>query len=313
MSSSPPLPDLIKFESVASHVGSQAVDAMSRAWRRAGGTVIQTEHPSRIAKKLLGHRPRAETTSDAVLIPLMGPQMYWIPEFFPAQRREIYLFCWDVWPSNTPKWREIFEYLKPRKVFMTTSDAVRAWKSPAVLTQWMAEATDVSDFDSTTPLTERGIDVLELGRKWTWLHDAITGPLQDREARHLYQPDETTIIFPTVEGFVQGMQNSKCAICVPGSITHPAKYGQFVALTHRYLETMAAGAVPVGVCPPDLQELVGYNPVVNIDLARPLTAFESILVNPGAFSELKERNRIAVERCGDWRVRIEELRYACTE
>jgi hypothetical protein len=311
MFSALPLPNLINPEPAASHPSYQTVTAMTRAWQRAGGTVIEAERPSRIGRKLLRRHAQARTTSAAVLLPLMGPRTDWIPAFSPTQRRELYLFCWDVWPSNAPRWREIFDQLKPRKVFMTNSDAVRAWNSPTGLTEWMPEATDVSAFDPSTPLTERSIDVLELGRKWNWLHAEITVPLHDRGARHLYQSDETSIIFPTVESFVHGMQNSKCVICVPGSITHPEIYGQFVALTQRYLETMAAGAVPVGVCPPDLRKLMGYNPVVEVERARPLMAFDHILNNLSAFSDARERNRIAVEQAADWRVRVEELRHAC--
>jgi len=312
MPSPSPLPDLIDLEPAAAHPAYQTVDAMGLAWRRAGGTVITAERPSRIGRRLLRQRAQARTLSDAVLLPLLGPRSDLIPVFSPTQRRELYLFCWDVWPSNASKWREIFDQLKPRKVFMTTSDAVRAWKSPAVNTELMPDATDVSAFNPSTPLAERSIDVLELGRKWNWLHTAITVPLHDRGARHHYQTDDTTIVFPDAERFVQGMQDSKCVVCVPGSITHPAKFGQIAALTPRYLETMAAGAIPVGICPPDLQELMGYSPVVEIDRSRPLVAFEHILDNPSTFAELKERNRLSVEKKADWRVRIEELRDACT-
>jgi hypothetical protein len=150
-----------------------------------------------------------------------------------------------------------------------------------------------------------------LGRKWNWLHSEITVPLRERGARHLYQPDDTTIVFPDSESFMQGMQNSKSVVCVPGSITHPERYGQFGALTPRYLETMAAGAIPVGVCPPDLQELMGYNPVVEIDRASPMMTIDNILDNLGPFSETKDRNRLTVEQNADWSVRIEQLRHAC--
>lgn len=311
MANLPPLPHLINPEPSHPHPGYQAVHAMTRSWKRAGGTVIAAERPSRIARKVLRARSKVSTKSEAVLLPLIGPQKDWIPEFSPAQRRELYLFCWDVWPSNMSRWQEIFEQLKPRKVFMTTTDAARVFKSSAVHTEWMPDATDVSGFVPSTPLTDRTIDVLELGRKWNWLHTAITVPLQERGARHLYQPDETTIIFPNSESFTQGMQDSKCVVCVPGSITHPEKFGQFGALTPRYLETMAAGAIPVGVCPPDLREMLGYNPVVEIDRAHPMMTFDNLLNNLGPFSEVKERNRLAVEQNADWSVRIEQLRQAC--
>lgn len=311
MLSFPPLPNLISPEPAAAHPSYQTISAMTRAWQRAGGTVIEAERPSRVKRKFLRHRCKAETTSEAVLLPLMGPRIDWIPVFTPTQSRELYLFCWDVWPSNASKWRTIFDELKPRKIFMTSSDAVRAWKSPAAQAEWMPEATEVSAFDPSTPLMERGIDVLELGRKWNWLHAAITVPLRERGASHLYQPDDSTLIFSTAERFIQGMQDSKSVICVPGSITHPERYGQFVALTQRYLETMAAGAIPVGVCPPDLRELMGYNPVVEIDRTRPLRAIDQILDNLGSFSDFREGNRRVLEQKADWSVRIEQLRYAC--
>jgi hypothetical protein len=313
LAKTPPLPGLINPKPAEPHPSYQAVNAMARAWQRAGGTVIEAEHPSRIGRKLLRRRARATATPEAVLLPLVGPATDWIPVFSAPQPRELYLFCWDVWPSNAPRWREIFEHLKPRKVFMTTSDAVRAWQSPAFHVEWMPDATDVSAFDPSKPLEDRSIDVLELGRKWNWLHTAITGPLKDRGARHLYQADETTVIFDNTKCFIEGMQDSKSVVCVPGSVTHPEKFGPAAVLTPRYLETMAAGAIPVGVCPPDLEEVMGYNPVIEIDRGRPLLAFENILDDPSAFSEVKERNRMVLEQKADWRVRIEELRYACAK
>lgn len=309
----PPLPDLINPHTATTHPSYQTIDAMARAWQIAGGTVIEGQHPSRIARRLLRRKPQARTTSEAVVIPLMGPQADWIPVFSPDRHRELYLFCWDVWPSNWSRWQDIFDELRPRKVFMTTSDAVRASRRSKIHAEWMAEATDVSMFNPTTPLAERHIDVLELGRKWNWLHEAITEPLERRGAHHLYQPDETRIIFPSIEDFIRGMEGSKCVVCVPGSVTHPEKYGHYVALTQRYLETMAAGAIPVGVCPPDLLELMDYNPVLEINRNHPLVTFEHVLDNLNLFSEFTERNRLAVECKADWRVRIEELRYACNE
>lgn len=307
----PPLPNLINPKPGEPHPGYQAISAMARAWKRAGGTVVESEHPSRIGRKLLRRSARATIESEAVLLPLIGPRMDWIPVFSPTGPRELYLFCWDVWPSNVPRWREVFEQLKPRKVFMTTTDAVRTWTSPALPTEWMPDATDVSAFDPSKPLDERSNDVLELGRKWNWLHAEITGPLENRRARHLYQPDETSLVFDTTESFIRGMEDSKCVVCVPGSITHPERFGPSPVLTPRYLETMAAGAIPVGVCPPDLRKIMGYNPVVEVDPTDPLSAFEQILDDPSAFSELKERNRTTLENRADWRVRIEELRDAC--
>lgn len=311
MSNSPPLPNLINPEPAASHPSYQTIAAMTRAWQHAGGAVTNAERPNRIQRKFF-RRVRVKITSDAVLLPLMGPRTDWIPKLSDIQRAELYLLCWDLWPSNASRWREIFDRLKPRKVFMTSSDAVRAWNGPELQAEWMPEATDVSIFDASRPLTDRSIDVLELGRKWKWLHTTIMDPLKNRGARHLYQPDESTIIFPTAESFIYGMQDSKSVVCVPGSITHPEKYGNFVTLTQRYLETMAAGAIPVGVCPTELRDLMGYNPVFEVDITNPFTTFDYLLKNISTFSELKECNRATVEQKADWRVRIEELRYACT-
>jgi len=52
--------------------------------------------------------------------------------------------------------------------------------------------------------------------------------------------------------------------------------------------------------------------VVEIDRTRPSMAFDHILDNLSTFSEVRERNRMAVEQRADWLVRIEELRNACT-
>jgi len=304
------LPLLISPQPRATHPSYQAIRSMATAWVDAGGVVADAHYPGRIARRLLGSVPRIGSIGKgAVVIPLMGPRIDWLPSSRELGDAEVYLHCWDVWPTNGPRWQEIFERIKPRKVSMTSSEAVERWRSRGIDAVWVPEAVEPERFDlGNASAQARDIDVLELGRKWEWLHERITGPLSDAGRVHLYQPDERTLIFPSDQAFVHGMLRSKTVVCVPGSRSHPEKCGPEGVLTLRYLESMAAGALPVGEMPADLLRLAGYDPGTSLIVDSPGQALLDVLGMMDEFEDLIHRNLEGVRDWGSWASRVRDFR-----
>lgn len=70
---------------------------------------------------------------------------------------------------------------------------------------------------------------------------------------------------------------------------------------------MAAKCLLVGVCPPELADLFGYNPVVEIEKGREAEQLLSILRDPGAYQTLVDRNYDVLLLRGTWKSRIPDI------
>ena len=78
-------------------------------------------------------------------------------------------------------------------------------------------------------------------------------------------------------------------------------------MTHRYVEAMAAGCLPVGHAPAELVELFGYNPVAEINLASAAQHVRAILDRIEDWKPLIRRNRERLLQVGTWDVRARTM------
>lgn len=305
----PELPALVSPEPGATHPSYDTVRAMVRTWTSHGGDVSEARQPSRIRRRLVGARPQIlEDHHSAILIPFMGPRLDWLPSADSLRDREVYLHCWDVLESNDNLWERVFEETRPRRVSMTSRQAANRWRARGLDAVWVPEAVDVALFAAARrPLSERDIDVLELGRRWEELHRQIAKPLRDRGHTHLYQPDTTTLVFPDFPAFVDGIGRSKTVVCIPGARTHPLRYGGDSLLTMRYLEAMASGALPIGEMPEELVHLAGYDPGVSLLVDEPGLKIIELLDRFDQYMDLIHRNSESVASWGSWEARLEQF------
>jgi hypothetical protein len=172
---------------------------------------------------------------------------------------------------------------------------------------WFPEALDPTDYHRGDVLAARRIDVLELGRKYDRFHEAIADHLHRTGRVHLYERKRGEIIFPEKADFLKGLSNSKISVCFPSSITHPERSGDMETLTLRYLESMVSRCAVVGRCPRELEDLFGYNPMVESDPDRAIDDIEDILQDPEKYQPLVERNYFSVLRHGTWAIRVREM------
>lgn len=128
--------------------------------------------------------------------------------------------------------------------------------------------------------------------------------------------DTTKKLLRWIDGFVDDyfgtLSNTQIAVSFPRYDTHKEMAGEIETLTERYWESMLSRCLVVGRAPKELVDIMGYNPVVEVDWTNPEKQLAEIYVHLSDYQELVDRNyHIAKER-GVWCARIpmilEEIR-----
>ena len=70
---------------------------------------------------------------------------------------------------------------------------------------------------------------------------------------------------------------------------------------------MLSRTVILGRCPAELMDLLGYNPVVEVDWNDPCGRVMEILGNIGDYQKLVDRNRETALEMGPWSSRIPQI------
>ena len=221
------------------------------------------------------------------------------PWFIRDARKSVYLF--DAWPSRHPEILRFTESWGVQFAFVSSSQAAErlARLSEKCTFIWVPEGVDPSRYRHRSPI-ERDIDVLQLGRKYDAHHRVIAQPLADAGMTYLYEKQKGQIVFPTREGFVDGLARSKISICVPSSLTHADRAGDIETMTVRYLQSMVSKCLVLGHAPAEMIELFGYNPVVEIDMISPVEQIMELLAEYNAWQPLIEKNYDTVRTMHTW-------------
>ena len=293
--------------------GEYPILSMQRSLNGAGVAAVYNarSRPIKLLARALARagmvRQIADLSGNAYFVPIMllsearlFPQSYFA---------ETIVYAFDCWPALYPRWQRFFRRHRMRLAFFSARDSAGHFRKamPAMESIWLPEAVDPSIYRGEKPLSERSIDVLELGRRWDEYHDKIVAPLARGERVHKFQAGPGQIIFPTMEELVAGLGDAKVSICFPSSLTHPRRSGHVETVTHRYFESIASRCVIVGRCPRELADLFGYNPVVEADRNDPAGQIEAILRDPAAHAERVERNYRRLMEVGTWEVRVATL------
>ena len=247
--------------------------------------------------------------SGPLLIPFMGihdrdvfPYCYWT---------ELVPVLFDCWPHYFDWWESFFIRYRIRLAFFTARQSAEYFskKLPGTTCIWLPEATDPRLYDPGDLLISREIDVLEFGRKHANLHDKIRPALEEAGYVHTYQRAPRQFIFPDRAALCKGLCKAKISICVPASVTHPERSGWVITTTHRYFESMAARCILLGICPPELTDLFGYNPMLEIEEGREAGQILDILKDPGAYQSLVDRNYETLLERGTWSSRVGDISH----
>jgi hypothetical protein len=161
---------------------------------------------------------------------------------------------------------------------------------PEVDFRWLPEAGDPAGFRSNTPLSNRPVDVLEIGRSYPDYHAAIREPLAKIGRIHSFPPPNKPVAFP-YEHAVKAISEAKVVVCFPKTVTDPARAAGVETSTFRYFESIFSKCLMVGHCPEELITVLGFNPVIEADMTRPAAQLlDDILPKVSDFQPLVERN-----------------------
>jgi hypothetical protein len=167
---------------------------------------------------------------------------------------------------------------------------------------WCAEAVDASLYKEGRALVERGIDLLEFGRS----NENVFKVALPETIKHVCTKVNDEFLY-TNEQLYDAMGDAKVTITLPRSMTQPEIAGDIETLTQRYWECMLSRMVMLGHAPKELVDLIGYNPVVELDVEHIVEQVQEILAHIEDYQPLVDKNRKTALKKGDWSVRMQEV------
>ena len=173
---------------------------------------------------------------------------------------------------------------------------------------WLPEAADPAEYSSDIPLKDRKVDVLELGRRSEEYHKAITDALKECSYTHLYVQGKERM-FPTREQLMETWRHTRISVCFPKAVTDLERSGGMETVTFRYFESMSSKCLMVGHCPQELQDIFGYNPVIEVDRTDYSGQLLSVLadIEQEEYQELVDRNYQQMLKVGSWDARVQDM------
>jgi len=255
-----------------------------------------------VAKLRLSRRlPLVISSGEKLIVPCGGyPDSFAFPF---AYTHEIIPVLWDTWPryhsrliASLKRHRVRLAFFTQRQVAKKVSEAL-----PYVKCVWLPEGIKIDGYKKGKNLSERKIDLLELGRLMQRFHHAVEGI----SCCHLYKDPVDGLLFADFNALVEGLANAKITICFPRCDTHPEKANNIETLTQRYWECMLSRTVILGRCPEELKDLVGYDPVVSVDWTSPRKQVELMLENIGDYQQLVDRNFDVAQKYAPWDARMD--------
>lgn len=116
------------------------------------------------------------------------------------------------------------------------------------------------------------------------------------------------LAYPTAKELLDNLNKTKIIISFPQVDTHPKRAGKLETLTQRYWEAMLSGCLIIGRAPKELIDLIGYNPVIDVDWYNPGEQIVNILNNIGTFQTLVDRNHDTAKKMASWDLRIQQIK-----
>ena len=217
------------------------------------------------------------------------------------------LWTYDVWE---PRFKEVEDLVRKSKIqllLLSSYQATEHFKGlhiPDCEVRWVPETINPDDF-KFKPWDQRGINILSFGRSYLKYHHEIEEGCKLNNINYMYQErnEETDVAvqglkrnlqFATQDDFVNGLADAQICICFPRSLTHPDMAGNVSTLTIRYLQAMASKCLIIGSVPQEVEYLLDYNPVIEVDWNNPVEQIKDILENPSSYQDVIERNYAAV-------------------
>lgn len=218
---------------------------------------------------------------------------------------EIIPIIWDCWPLYYNRVFKFIERNKIRTIVVTAEQTAGVLKTryPNISIMAITEGIKESLYHEGDLLVNRRVDLLEYGRPNT---NIPTIDMSSLGYIHL-KSSKGGKLFPTEKSFLDTLSDTKVTIVFPRSNTDPVTAGNIETLTQRYWENMLSRVVMIGRAPAELVNLIGYNPVIDIDEKDPSSQIEKVLRNINEYQVLVDKNRYYAIKYSPWRNRIKNI------
>ncbi|GGI28215.1 glycosyltransferase [Pedobacter mendelii] len=237
-----------------------------------------------------------------------------IPYAFSSSMNFIYMY--DVWPRFHAWIFPLLDFFGVKYVFFSSKQVLEIYNQKYIhikcKAQWIPEALTSGDY-SYKDYHDRNIDVLEFGRMYDEYHELIKEPLALHKKKHVFRTPDKYFLFADKQAFTMALASSKIVICVPSNITNPERSEFISSMTLRYLQAMASKCLVVGLLPSDMEEIFGYNPIVEIDMENQSQQLLDILENYEGYLPLIEKNYEQVLANHQWQNRWEIMKLKIEE
>lgn len=220
---------------------------------------------------------------------------------------EVVPVFWDTWKKYHPLMISSLKRNKVKLAFFTQKEvaALVEREIPGIKTYWLPEGIESTHYIKGSNLIDRKIQILQFGRKFENYHEVILKAISANHT-YLFSRDDQKI-FKDFKELTEGISNSAITICFPRSMTHPEITGGIETLTQRYWECMLSKSLIVGKAPKELIEIMGYNPVIEVDWRNPDEQLKELLNSIGEYQPFVNENYLrALEICS-WDNRINTL------
>lgn len=235
------------------------------------------------------------------------PVSLYFDTFFTAPFHEMIPFIWDCWPCYYDMMEKWLKKHKIKIAIFTSSQEMAEMQKrcPDVKMIWCPEAVDTSLYKEGKPLKDRSIDLLEFGRGLGLTPLTPNQSTLTTKINHVRTLVDGKFIY-TDEQLFDVMGDAKVTICFPRSITNPDMAGGVETLTQRYWEAMLSRMIIIGHCPQELIDIIGYNPVIEINAegSEVREQISDILAHIEDYQDLVDKNRTVAVEMGDWKGRI---------
>lgn len=277
------------------------------SWLKLGGKGIVRQIPLRVLHRLLYRHllPSFMVNKKEARLVFLGGGASFFSAYPDYINHEIIPLYWDCWPIWRKRVRKLLERKNVRTAIFTSSQVAAQMQEeyPEMNILAITEGIDLSLYNEGKELAERGIDLIEFGRQSRYL----AGSSFPEGICYMHSTAGKKM-FKTNREFFSTLSNSKITIALPRCITHPEITGDIETLTQRYWENMLSRVVMIGKAPKELIDVIGYNPVIEIDESDVKGQIMKIIGNIAHYQELVDKNREVALKYASWDIRMKEIR-----
>ena len=275
------------------------------AWLECGGKFVGGSYPHKWLHPIISHLslPSLYKSKKEARLRFVQPINFWLDAYPDYLFYETIPIIWDCWSHVRNTTSQYFERYHVKTAIFTSSQIAEMFrdKYPDMNILTITEGIDTKTYLPGKSLIERSLDLLEFGRDNHIFKSEIDGisHLRSRQGKRLFE---------TNRDLINALSDTKIVITLPKSITDPDYAQGIETLTQRYWECMLSCIVMVGHAPKELVDLIGYNPVVEIDKEHAREQVMYILEHIDEYQMLVDKNRDVALQMGDWKIRMKKIR-----